>query len=167
MRLGNRGRLRGASLDERQHPLDYFCRRKSLRNRILRGYTQGSSSMNARRIIFGALLLALAVSSSAQRATGQSPSARSCHAGKPLIHTSYSRQARKSPRKVAVSLPGHRGPAARLHRKRGKKISIERGLAIAQGCSAPSRYLFSLAPVRMQDPDGPNPSRGPPAELSL
>jgi hypothetical protein len=152
---------------ERQLPLDYFWRRKSLRNRIRRGYTQGSSSMNARRIIFGALLLALTVSPSALRATSRSMSARSWQAGTPLIHTNYGRQARKSPDKVAVSLPGHRGPAARLHRKRGKKISIERGLAIAQGCSAPNCYLFSLAPVRLQDTHGPNPSRGPPTELSL
>ncbi len=123
--------------------------------------------MNARRIIFGALLLALTLSPSALRATSRSLSARSCQAGKPRIHTSHVRQAPKSPHRVSVSVPGHRGPAARLHRKRGKKISIERGLAIAQGSSAPSRYLFSLAPVRVQDPDGPNPSRGPPAQLSL
>lgn len=128
--------------------------------------------MKTRGIIFGALLLALALSPSALRAMSRSSSApswsaHSCQILKPQSHTSYGRQAQKSPHKIGASLPGHRGPAARLHRNRGKKISLQRGFAIARGCSEPSGYLFSLAPVRMQDPDGPNPSRGPPTELSL
>lgn len=123
--------------------------------------------MKARRIILGALLLALVVSPSAMRAMSRSLSAPACQAPRPRIYTTHAGRTERAPRKVADSLPGQNRPAPRLHRIRGKKISIQRGFVAPQRCSAQSRYLFAMAPVTLEDPDGPNPSRGPPTQISL
>lgn len=118
--------------------------------------------MKARWIIFGALLLALAVSPPALRAMPRALSVSSCKTSKSQIRTNHAGRP-KLQREVAYSLPAHR-PATRLHRNRGKKLSIERGFVRAQGFSAPSRYVFSMPRARLQDLDGPNPSRGPPTQ---
>jgi hypothetical protein len=118
--------------------------------------------MKARWVIFGVFLLAVAVSPAAMRAVPLAPAFTSPPTTKFEIHTNYARHKHQSLRKVISSLPGHR-PATRLHRIRGKKLSIERAMLKAQGSSTPSRYVFSIAQVRPQNSDGPNPSRGPPA----
>jgi hypothetical protein len=122
--------------------------------------------MKARWILFRALLLVLVVSPTAMWALPRTLSLPSCQTPKHQIRTSYDGHGHRTTHQLVASLPGHHGPATRLHRKRGKKISISRGFVIAQGSSATSRYRFSKVSVCMWDQDNPNPSRGPPA-LSL
>lgn len=122
--------------------------------------------MRVRWITFGALLLALVVSPSAARAMTHSLSGYACQPSTPQIGSGY-RHGQRSPWNIADSFPGHNRPVPRLHRIRGKKISIERGFAVAQARAAQGRYLFSISPTRQQNPDGPNPSRGPPSPTAL
>lgn len=121
--------------------------------------------MKARWVIFGALFLAAFVSPSAMRAMPRVSSVYPCLAAKSRILPTYQRQRQPAPREVAYSLPGQHRPASRLHRNRGKKISIERGLMTFAGCSAPRPYVFSPTTAPLDTPAGPNPSRGPPAQV--
>lgn len=120
--------------------------------------------MKARWIILRALLLALVVSPSALRAMPRLLSVPSCQNAKSQIRANHARQKHKTGLEVAYSQPGHHRPAQRMHRIRGKKIGIERGFIAGQGSSARNRYVFSVSRARLQDPDGPNPSRGPPSQ---
>lgn len=121
--------------------------------------------MKARWIIFGALLLALVVSPSAMRAMPRVQRVFSpCQIAKSQIRGNYGKQRHKAPREVAYSLPGQHRPAPRLHRNRGKKINIQRGLMTMARCFAPCRYVFSITSAPLDVSDGPNPSRGPPAQ---
>lgn len=118
--------------------------------------------MNARWIILRALLLALmALSPSAMRATPPTLSVSPCQIARAQIRTSAPMQRQKM-REVAYSLPGQHRPASRLHRNRGKKISIERDLIAGPGCLPPCQYIFATTPVPLDGREGPNPSRGPP-----
>jgi|ERR1700722_2506011 hypothetical protein len=119
--------------------------------------------MKARIFILGALLLALAVSPSAMRASSRALVVPSCHAPKSHVRVGHGRNAQGAPRKIAATLPGHHGPAPRMHRIRGKKISNQGIFVAASGRTAPRGYAFSPVLVSMQYPDGPNPSRGPPS----
>lgn len=119
--------------------------------------------MKARSILFRALLVVLVVSPTAMLALPQALSVRSCQTPQPQIRTRYEAQGHRTTHLLVASLPGHHGPATRLHRNRGKKISVQRGFVTTQGSPASSRHLFSNASVCMLDQDGPNPSRGPPA----
>ena len=119
--------------------------------------------MKARWIIFGALLLALVVSAPAMRAMPRALRVSPCQASKSQTPANHAAGKVKPLREVTYSLPVHK-PATRLHRIRGKKLSIERGFMRAQGSSAPSGYVFSIAREPQQDSDGPNPSRGPPSQ---
>jgi len=120
--------------------------------------------MKARWIILGAVLLAFVVSPTAMPAMAHGLSVSPCRIAKSQSPASQARHRRQAMRAVAFSLPGHR-PATRLHRIRGKRLSIEQGLLKAQRSSAPSWYVFPVSQARLQDADGPNPSRGPPARV--
>jgi hypothetical protein len=122
--------------------------------------------MKVRWITFGALLLALFVSPSAARASMRSLGVSTCQTPKPLIGSIYRGNA-QAPSRVAFSIPGHQHPAPRLHRIRGKRINMQPGFTIAQGCPGKSCYVFAGDSARLQDAKGPNPSRGPPAQISL
>lgn len=120
--------------------------------------------MKVRWIILRALLLVLVVSPSAMRAMPRQLSIHACRTAKSHIRTTYNRQRHTVPQEVAYSQPGHNRPEPRMHRIRGKKVSIQRGFATAQAGSAPARYVLSISQALLQNPDGPNPSRGPPAQ---
>jgi hypothetical protein len=120
--------------------------------------------MKARWLIFGVLLLAFVVSPSEMRAIPHVPRMYPCPIAKTRVRNNYARQSQRAPREVAYSLPGHHRPAPRLHRIRGKKISIERSFIAATGSALPSRYVFAISPASLEGPDGPNPSRGPPSQ---
>lgn len=120
--------------------------------------------MKARWIIFRVLLLVLVVSPTSMRAMPRVMPVVPCQIAKSEIRTTYDKQRHRAPREVAYSLPGQHRPAPRLHRNRGKKISIERGLVALSGSSAPSRYIFSIVSAPLDGREGPNPPRGPPAQ---
>lgn len=119
--------------------------------------------IKARWAIFGTLLLALSVSPTAMRAMPRTLSLFTPPTAKSQTHTNRVSHRHSEARKVVSSQPGHR-PATRLHKIRGKKLSVDRDVLNAQASSAPSQYVFSIARVRQQDTGGPNPSRGPPAQ---
>jgi hypothetical protein len=119
--------------------------------------------MKARWVIFGVLLLAFVVSPSEMRAMPRVARVYPCLIAKARVGNNYARQRQRAPREVAYSLPGQHRPTPRLHRIRGKKISIGRTLIAAAGSSSPSRYIFAISPASLDGPDGPNPSRGPPS----
>jgi hypothetical protein len=123
--------------------------------------------MKARIFILGALLLAFAVSPSAMRASSRVIGVSSCHASTSNVRVRHGKNGLGAADRIAVKLPGHHAPAQRLHRIRGKKISVQRSLYLAAGRTALPGYVFSAVLVSMQDPDGPNPSRGPPSQVSL
>lgn len=116
--------------------------------------------MKARWIIFRVLLLVLVASPSAMRAMPRSLGGPACRIAR--IHASYARPAHQIMRGALYTLPPHHRPTPRLHRIRGKKISIQSSLIVAEGCPGQCRYSFLIYPARMQEPDGPNPPRGPP-----
>ena len=123
--------------------------------------------MKARIFIVRALLFAVVLAPLALRATAKPLSAPSCTALRPQLDTgSVAIKAIGVTEQLVASAPSHRGPTT-LHRIRGNKISIERGFASAPRCFARASFLFSAASFNQQDMDGPNPSRGPPSQISL
>jgi hypothetical protein len=66
-----------------------------------------------------------------------------------------------------ASVPGHQTPAPRLHRTRGKKINIDGSVILALKCIVATHDPVADTWLSQLDPDGPNPSRGPPSQISL
>jgi hypothetical protein len=62
---------------------------------------------------------------------------------------------------------GRTDSAPRLHRRRGKKLSIQRAQLPTTRCFSAGRYLRSFSARMEQEPDGPNLSRAPPSSLPL
>lgn len=124
--------------------------------------------MKARNLIVRALLFGLVLAPSAMRMSARQLGASSCRVAK-----SQSRASRTSVKtsgfldQFVAFTPGHHAPAPRLHRIRGKKISIEWGLIQAPRKHASTHFLFSDARIGQQKMDDPNPSRGPPSQFSL
>ena len=126
------------------------------------------STMNARAFFVRALLLAVVLAPSAMRASVRPLGASLCRVPKPQLPAgSFKGHAGHTPDELVGWLPNHHGPTPRLHRIRGKKISIQRAFALAPRCYTRTSFLFSFASAVQQDMDGPNPSRGPPSQLSL
>jgi hypothetical protein len=127
--------------------------------------------MKARSLILRALLFAVVLAPSALWASARSLGAPSCTVLKPQV-----RQVRtgwagvktvRTPDQLMAAMPGHHSPAPRLHRIRGKKISMQRGFASAPRCYARMVFLFSAESIAEQEIGGPNPSRGPPSQFSI
>ena len=124
--------------------------------------------MKARSLILRALLFAVVLAPSALRASARPLSAPSCTVLKPQVRAGSVRvNAVRTPDQLVAAMPGHHGPAPRLHRIRGKKISMQRGFASAPRCYARTVFLFSAESFAEQEMGGPNPSRGPPSQFSL
>ncbi len=123
-------------------------------------------TMKARSFIVRALLSALVLVPFAMRTSAKPLGALSCHVTKPQFRTVRAGGHRALDQLVA-SMPGHHAPAPRLHRIRGKKISIQRGLVQMPRSFTPTHFLVLDARVGQHDMDGPNPSRGPPSQFSL
>ena len=124
--------------------------------------------MKAPSFIVRVMLFAVVLAPFALRASARPMGAPSCRIAKPHFRASHgSGQTDRSLDQLVAFLPGHHAPAPRLHRIRGKKISIERGLAPPPPCSTPMYFLVSDTYAGQQDMDGPNPSRGPPSEICL
>jgi hypothetical protein len=68
---------------------------------------------------------------------------------------------------LVVSVPGYGSPAQRIHRGRGHRINVETAFTPVPSLTAVGRLPFSNMAVSQQELDGPNPSRGPPNEISL
>ena len=68
---------------------------------------------------------------------------------------------------IAASPAGRSNSAPRLHRRRGKKLNIQRAQLPTIRCFSPVRYLRSFSVRIEQEPDGPNLSRAPPSNLPL
>ena len=125
-------------------------------------------TMKARSFIVRVLLLALVLAPSAIRASARQLSPPSCRVAKwqsPASRASV--KASGSLVQLVASTPGHHAPAPRLHRFRGKKISIERGLVATPRRITSTHFLVSDARVSQMELDGPNPSRGPPSQFPL
>jgi hypothetical protein len=123
--------------------------------------------MKARSLILRALLFAIVLAPSALRISARPLSAPSCRIPKVQLRSDHvNAKAASIPDRFVGSTAGHRTPAPRLHRIRGKKISIQNGFTSAPRCYAQTIFRFSAAPFVQQDMDGPNPSRGPPSHLS-
>lgn len=124
--------------------------------------------MKIRWSIAGALLFALVLGPCALQASARPAAASSCHLAKAQLRINQpgSRTAGAAIQLVA-SVPGHQAPAPRLHRNRGKKINIDGSVIPALQPVAATCYLTPGTSFVPQDPDGPNPSRGPPSQFSL
>ena len=124
--------------------------------------------MKARRFIFQALLFALLLSPSSLLALPRPFGAPSCELPKAQFRVNHSaRKTRTAPPELLAALPSDQRPAPRMHRIRGKKVSVEREFVLDLFHSEESRYQFTFSTVERQDSDGPNPPRGPPSKLSL
>jgi hypothetical protein len=124
--------------------------------------------MKTRWSIAGALLFALVLAPSALRASARPIGSSSCHVSKARFHSdSAAKRTRENLVQLVASAPSHHTPAPRLHRIRGKKINVQGSTILALRCFAASRYLVQDASSELQIIDGPNPSRGPPSQLSL
>ena len=124
--------------------------------------------MKARSLILRALLFAVVLAPSALRASARPVGAPSCTVLKSQLRAaSAGAKAVRTPDQWVAGVPGHHGPAPRLHRIRGKKISVQRGFASASRCYARAVFLFSAESFVQPDMGGPNPSRGPPSQFSL
>lgn len=153
--------------ENRNTEVEGFCA-KSIAKRFVAGYTQGSSAMKARSFIVRALLFAVVLAPSAIRTYARQLGVPSCRVAKSQSHPSRAKVATSSSLNQFVAfMPGHHAPAPRLHRIRGKKIIIERGLEQTPPKYASTHFLISDAPSGQQEMDGPNPSRGPPSQFSL
>ena len=125
-------------------------------------------NMKARSFIVSALLFALVLVPSALRASANHFGAPSCGAAKPPLRASHAGEETGGARdQFVASMPGRHAPAPRLHRIRGKRISIRRGLLLTPGGCTPMHFVLSDAHVGQQELGGPNPSRGPPSPFSL
>jgi hypothetical protein len=125
-------------------------------------------TMKARSFIIRALLFAVVLTPFAMRMSARQLGAPSCRVVKSRSHASRARvEGSSSLDQLVAFRPAHHAPAPRLHRIRGKKISIERGLAQTPRGYTPTHFLFSDAREGQQEVDGPNPSRGPPSQFSL
>jgi hypothetical protein len=124
--------------------------------------------MKARAFFIRALLFAIVLAPSALRASARPLAAPLCSVPSPHLRAgSVGVKFVSAPDQCLASTPGHHGPAPRLHRIRGKKISVQRGFASAPRCYASTGFLLSAASLVQQDMGGPNPSRGPPSQFSL
>ena len=122
--------------------------------------------MKARSFIVRALLFAVVLAPSALRTWAKPLGASSCRVAKTQLQVSrMSRQNGEA--KLVATLPRHHAPAPRLHRIRGKKISIQAGLVLTARSYSPTHFLIKDALVSQQDLNGPNPSRGPPSLFFL
>lgn len=125
--------------------------------------------MKARSFIVRALLFALVLAPSALRTSARPLGASSCGIAKPQLRANPvgGRTAAGALDQLVASTPSHHAPAPRLHRIRGKKISMQGGLGPTPRSCTAAHLLISDARVGQQDFDGPNPSRGPPSLFSL
>jgi hypothetical protein len=124
--------------------------------------------MKARSLILRALLFAMILAPSALRTSAKPLGAPSCRVPKPELRVSTAEaKVGNTSDKFVVSMPGHHRQAPRLHRIHGKKISIQGGFTSAPRFQARTSFLFSPTSLVQQDMDGPNPSRGPPSQVSL
>ena len=124
--------------------------------------------MKARWSIAGALFLALVLAPSASRASARPKSAPSCDVARPRVHsTKAGKRTGANLVQLAASGPSHHAPAPRLHRTRGKKISVQGSTILALQCFAATRFLVPDTLSGRLMMDGPNPSRGPPLQFSL
>ncbi len=123
--------------------------------------------MKARSFIVRALLFALLLAPTAMRLSARPLGALSCRVAKPQLRVSHGGgQTGWAMDQFLASRQHPHAPAARLHRIRGKKISAQTGLVLTPGRCAPTHILISDSCIDQQDMDGPNPSRGPPSQLS-
>jgi len=124
--------------------------------------------MKARSFIVRALLFALMLVPSALRTSARPLGASSCRIAKSQLRANpVGGQTAGALDQLVASAPGHHAPAPRLHRIRGKKISMQGGLVPTPRSYTAAHFLASDARVGQQDLDGPNPSRGPPSLFSL
>jgi hypothetical protein len=123
--------------------------------------------MKTRWSIAGALLFALVLAPSALRASAKPMAVSSCQVSKTQFHANSAGKRTGGNLVQLASAPSHHTPAPRLHRIRGKKINVQGSTILALRCFAASRYLVQDASSELQIIDGPNPSRGPPSQLSL
>jgi|SRR5215831_1740544 len=124
--------------------------------------------MKTRSLIVRALLLAMLLSPSGLRAFGARVSLSSCHLSLHHRPTAHSKgQTAITAHRLAVSFPNHHGPAQRLHRVRGPRINVETAVVPTPRFSTVGRLPFSDVTLRQQEFEGPNPSRGPPAQFPL
>ena len=125
-------------------------------------------TMKARSFVVRVLLLALVLAPSAIRASARQLGAPSCRVAKSKSPASrVGGRTSGSLIQLVASTPGHHAPAPRLHRFRGKKLNIERGLVSTPRRITSTHFLVSDARVSQMELDGPNPSRGPPSQFSL
>lgn len=125
-------------------------------------------NMKARSFIVSALLFAIVLAPSALRASASHFGAPSCRVAKPPLRAGRAGgETSRARDQLVASMPGHHAPAPRLHRIRGKRISIQRSQLLTSECYAPRRFLITDVQVGQQDHGGPNPSRGPPSPFSL
>lgn len=126
--------------------------------------------MKARSFILRALLFAVVLAPFALRATAKPLGAHSCKVPNPQLRTApvvLETAAGRAPEQLYASAPAQNRPATRHHRIRGKKISVEREFTSAPRVFARTSFIFSAVTFLQQDTDGPNPSRGPPSQISL
>jgi hypothetical protein len=121
--------------------------------------------MKARSFVVRALLFALMLVPPALRTSARPLGALSYRVAKPQLRVSHA-GGQTALYQLVAPTPGHQAPAPRLHRIRGKKISIQSGLISTPRSYTPTHFLISDARVGQQDMDGPNPSRGPPSQFS-
>ena len=151
-----------------EHSKTYQRVRELIAKSIPRWLYSRLSGMKTRNFIVRALLLALLLSPSGLRAFGSRVSLSSCHVRKPHAPARRNEgRASAVAHQLVVSLPGHRSPAQRQHRNRGKRISAGTTFVPATGLVAVIRLPLSNKAICQQELDGPNPSRGPPALLPL
>jgi hypothetical protein len=124
--------------------------------------------MKARSFIVRALLFALVLAPSAMRMSAKQLGVPSCRVAKSHSHASRAGvKTGGSLDQLVAFTPGRHAPSPRLHRIRGKKISIERGPVATPRRHTPTHFLIADARVGQQEMDGPNPSRGPPSQFFL
>ena len=122
--------------------------------------------MKVRWSIAGAVLFALTLALSALPASARPVRAASCHVVKPQFR-SINGRFRYSRYQLVGHVPRHHAPAPRLHRIRGKRINIQGSTAPDLQRYAETRILVPGASSGTQTMEGPNPSRGPPSQVSL
>lgn len=124
--------------------------------------------MKARIFIVRALLFALVLAPAAMRVSAKPLGAPSCRvANLQLLAIDAGGQAGWILDQFAASEHRHHAPATRLHRIHGKKISVQAALVLTPRSCTLTHILVPDVRVDQQDMDGPNPSRGPPSQLSL
>lgn len=125
-------------------------------------------TVKTRWSIAGTLLFVLALAPFAMLASARPMGASSCHLADPRSHSNIAGK-RKGGNLVQLvaSRPGHHTPAPRLHRIRGKRINVQGNAILALQCFTTIRVVVQEATSGLRIMDGPNPSRGPPSQLSL